>query len=167
MRLNAGDGSYVNRLAMKIDSSQEVENYAWLGMVPKMREWIGGRQPKGLRENTWSITNKDYEATLEILTKDMRRDKFGQIKVRIAELARRALTFPASLMTTLIINGERPPAMTASISSTPTTRRRLGSQNNDLTRRRPAPRRPCRKCATPSARRSRPSLASRMTRASR
>lgn len=105
-RLNAPAGSFVNRYAMKIGSSQEVENYAWLGQVPTMREWIGGRQPKGLRENTFSITNKDYEATLEILTKHIRRDQSGQIMVRIGELSRRVLSFPASLMTTLMINGE-------------------------------------------------------------
>lgn len=105
-RLKVGDGSYVNRYSMKIDSSQEVENYAWLGQAPQMQEWIGGRQPKGLRESTWSLTNKDHEATLEILVKDMRRDKFGQIKLRAAELSRRALTYPSKLMTALIVAGE-------------------------------------------------------------
>lgn len=105
MRLNAGDTSYVNRYAMRMESSQEIETYAWLGQVPKMRQWIGGRQPKGLREQSFQITNKDYEATLDILTKDLRREKWGQIRTRIAELARRTLTHPASLMTTLIVNG--------------------------------------------------------------
>lgn len=105
-RLNAPAGSFVNRYAMRISSNQETENYAWLGQVPNMREWIGGRQPKGLRENTFAITNKDYEATLEILTKDLRRDNSGQIRVRISELSRRVLSFPAKLVTTLMINGE-------------------------------------------------------------
>lgn len=106
MRLNAGAASYVDRYAMRMSSSQEIETYAWLGMAPKMREWIGGRQPKGLREQSFTITNKDFEATLEVLTKDLRREKWGQIKVRIAELSRRTLTHPASLMSTLIINGK-------------------------------------------------------------
>lgn len=105
MRLTAGDTSYVNRYAMKMESSQEIETYAWLGMAPKMREWVGGRQPKGLREQSFQITNKDHEATLEILTKDLRREKWGQIRIRIAELSRRTLTYPASLLTTLIVNG--------------------------------------------------------------
>lgn len=104
-RLTAGNTSFVNRFAMRIASGQETETYAWLGMVPTMREWIGGRQPKGLRESTFSITNKDYEATLEVLVKEMRRDKFGQIKVRIGELARRVLSHPASLISAKMING--------------------------------------------------------------
>jgi phage major head subunit gpT-like protein len=134
MRLNAPAASFVNRLAMKIESNQEVENYAWLGQVPKMREWIGGRQPKGLRENTFSITNKDHEATLEVLVKDLRRDKFGQIKVRIAELSRRALSYPASLITTLIINGESTACYDQQyFFDTDHSEGDSGSQNNDLT----------------------------------
>lgn len=106
MRLTSSTASWVNRYAMKMDSNQETENYAWLGMAPKMREWVGGRQPKGLREQTFSITNKDHEATLEILTKDLRRERWGQIRTRISELSRRTLTYPASLISTLILSGE-------------------------------------------------------------
>ena len=105
-RLNAPAAGWVNRYAMKISSNQETENYAWLGMVPTMREWIGGRQPKGFRENTFSVTNKDYEATLEVLTKELRRDQSGQIMVRIGELSKRVLSFPAKLVSTLMINAE-------------------------------------------------------------
>lgn len=105
-RLTAGDTSWVNRYAMRISSNQEVENYGWLGMAPAMREWVGGRQAKGLREQTWSVTNKDHEATLEVLVKHLRRDQSGQLRVRIAELSRRVLTYPASLLSTLMINAE-------------------------------------------------------------
>lgn len=134
MRLNAPAASFVNRLAMKIMSNQEVENYAWLGQVPKMREWIGGRQPKGLRENTFAITNKDHEATLEILTKDLRRDKFGQIRIRIAELSRRTLSYPASLITTLNVNGEATVCYDGQyFYDTDHSEGDSGSQSNDLT----------------------------------
>lgn len=105
-RLTQGDQSYVMRYAMKINSKQETENYGWLGMVPAMREWIGGRDPKRLREFTWAISNKDYEATLEIMVKEMRRDASGQIMIRVAELARRALAHPAKLMSQKIIDAE-------------------------------------------------------------
>ena len=134
MRLNAGDTSPVNRYAMRMDSSQEIETYAWLGMAPKMREWVGGRQPKGLREQSFQITNKDYEATLEILVKDLRREKFGQIRTRIGELARRTLTHPMLLMTTLIVNGESTACYDGQyFFDTDHAEGDSGSQNNDLT----------------------------------
>ncbi len=104
-RLNAGDESWVLRYAMKITSKQAIETYGWLGMVPMMREWIGGRDPKKLREFTWAIANKDYEGTLEILVSELRRDASGQLLIRIAEFARRALSHPAKLMTQKIVDG--------------------------------------------------------------
>ena len=71
-----------------------------------MREWIGARQAKGLTENGITIINKKYEGTLEIPVDWMRRDKSGQIQVRINELAARANAHWAKLLSTLIVNAE-------------------------------------------------------------
>ncbi|HDK41521.1 MAG TPA: hypothetical protein ENG93_02550 [Nitrospirae bacterium] len=99
--------SWVGGVSMDFfDSDMETEEYKWLGMSPAMREWIGGRQAKGLRENGISIKNKKWESTLEILVDDLRRDKTGQIRVRIADQARRANSHWASLLSTQILNGE-------------------------------------------------------------
>jgi phage major head subunit gpT-like protein len=98
--------SWIPGISMLFNSTQETETYKWLGMVPGMREWVGGRQPKGFRENGITITNKKYESTLEVNVDDLRRDKTGQLRVRIAEQARRANAHWASLLSTLISNGE-------------------------------------------------------------
>lgn len=104
-RLRAGDTSWVNRYAMPMDSNQAIETYAWLGMVPQMREWIGERQAKGLREFKFNVANADYEATLEVTKRELRREASGQLMVRIRELARRALTNPAKLLSALMETG--------------------------------------------------------------
>jgi len=98
--------SWISKVAMGFDSNQESETYKWLGFSPALREWIGGRQAKGLRENGITIANKKFEATLEIDVDDLRRDKTGQIEVRIDELADRVNEHWAKLLSTLIINGE-------------------------------------------------------------
>lgn len=98
--------SWVSLVSNYFTSDQSSEEYAWLGMSPALREWIGGRDAKGFRESDQTIINKHYEATLEILVRDLRRDKSGQALVRIAEMARRANAHWASLLTTLIIAGE-------------------------------------------------------------
>lgn len=100
------DGSWVGNLSLPIDSDQASEEYAWLGASPAMREWIGGRQAKGLLENQFKITNKKYEATVEILCDWLRRDKTGQVMQRVAQLAGRANTHWARLLSSLIIDGE-------------------------------------------------------------
>lgn len=98
--------SWVPLIGMRMSSDQASETYNWLGQVPAMRQWVGGRQAKGFFENTYSITNQKYEATLEVLLEDWRRDKTGQTMVRIRELAQRANSHWASLLSTLIIAGE-------------------------------------------------------------
>lgn len=85
-------------------SDQESETYKWLGMTPAMREWIGGRLAKGFRENGITVVNKKFEATLEVLGDEIRRDKTGQVMTRVREMADRANAHWASLISTLILN---------------------------------------------------------------
>lgn len=92
-------------IANYFKSDQATETYKWLGMVPQMREWVGERIAKGLREQGFTLSNQKYEATLEVLNDDLRRDKTGQLDLRISELAKRAAAHFAKLITTLIING--------------------------------------------------------------
>lgn len=101
----AGMG-WVGAVSNYFGSDQASEQYPWLGMPPALREWIGGRQAKGLSQNSVSIVNKHFEATLEIALKDLRRDKTGQLKARLAEFAQRGESHFASLLSTLIVNGE-------------------------------------------------------------
>jgi phage major head subunit gpT-like protein len=70
-----------------------------------MREWLGGRQAKGFRENGITIINKKYESTLEVAVDDIRRDKTGQIMLRIGEQAKRAEAHWAKLLSTLLAAG--------------------------------------------------------------
>lgn len=104
--LDTGDNSWANRVAMRIGSDQAVETYAWLGSSPAMREFIAGRQPAELKENSFTISNKDYETSLQIKIKDMRRDKLGMIQMRVNQLADRAMDHPAKLLSNLILAGE-------------------------------------------------------------
>ncbi len=97
--------AWVEFVSNYFQSDQSSEDYKWLGMPPALREWIGGRNAKGFTTNGISIANKHFEATIDIALKDLRRDKTGQLRTRIAELAQRGRTHFASLLSTLIANG--------------------------------------------------------------
>ena len=104
--LSADTGAaWIGDVSNLFGSDQASEEYAWLGQSPAMREWVGGRLAKGFSENSQIIKNRHFEATLEILVRDLRRDKSGQALLRIAELAARSNTHWASLLSTLILNG--------------------------------------------------------------
>lgn len=102
MDLGAG---WIGAVSNYFTSDQASEEYAWLGMVPQLREWIGGRNAKGLRETSMTIKNVHYESTLDFLVRDLRRDKTGQAMTRIREMARRTNSHWASLLSTLILSG--------------------------------------------------------------
>lgn len=105
-RLNQVLGiTWIPDISMLFDSNQESETYKWLGMAPAMREWVGGRNAKGFRDNGITIVNKTYESTMEVLVDEIRRDKTGQVMLRVAEQAQRANAHWASLLTTLIVAG--------------------------------------------------------------
>lgn len=96
---------WIDAVSNFFTSDQPSETYNWLGMPPAMREWVGGRHAKGFTSNGVTIANKHFEATLDIALKDLRRDKTGQLKTRMAELAERGRTHYASLLSTLLVNG--------------------------------------------------------------
>jgi phage major head subunit gpT-like protein len=105
LTVNTGP-AWIDAISNFFTSDQASEEYPWLSSTPAMREWVGGRNAKGFTENSLTIANKHYEATLEVLLKDLRRDKIDALRMRINELGRRAGTHWASLLSTLIINGE-------------------------------------------------------------
>lgn len=105
-RLDTGPIAWVGSVSMRMQSDQAVETYAWLGNAPALREFIGGRTPAELKENSFQIANNDYEGSITIKSKDMRRDKLGMITIRVNQLADRALDHPAKLLSTLIMSGE-------------------------------------------------------------
>ncbi len=105
-RLETNPGlAWVDGVSNMFDSDQASETYAFLGQSPAMREWVGGRQAKGLSAGSLILTNRHYEATLEIAVRDARRDKTSQIAARVQEFADRAITHWASLLSTLLLNG--------------------------------------------------------------
>jgi phage major head subunit gpT-like protein len=106
-RLEQNPGlAWIAAISAYFTSDQAKEEYPWLGQTPTMRKFGSGRQPSGLSANALTIANEHFEASLEIPVKDMRRDKTGQIKVRISEFADRTTTHWAQLLSALISSGE-------------------------------------------------------------
>ncbi len=93
-------------LATRIVSNADREVYRWLGTVPKMREWGGGRVTQGLRTESYSVDNLKYEATIEVDRDEIADDQTGQIRLRVSELAQRAATHKDFLLAQLLAAGE-------------------------------------------------------------
>jgi hypothetical protein len=130
---SAGSLAWISQVSMLFPTDQETENYKWLGFSPSLRQWVGGRQKKGVRVNGVSITNVIYESTLGISVDDKRRDKSGQIDIRIAEMVDDAINHWSTLLSTLIINGETSLCYDGqAFFDTDHTEGDSGTQTNDL-----------------------------------
>jgi phage major head subunit gpT-like protein len=76
------------KVATVVPSEQDTETYAWLGSVPKMREFKDERLPAGLMEHEYAIKNKTWEASIAVERAAIEDDLYGQIKLRVQGLAR-------------------------------------------------------------------------------
>jgi phage major head subunit gpT-like protein len=102
----AVQSTWLDQVSSYFTSDQAAEEYPWLGAVPKMREAVGGRQAITLPENSLVIRNKHYEATIDFAVSDLRRDKTGQVKQRIAELADQSVLHFTELLSDAILLSE-------------------------------------------------------------
>lgn len=93
------------RISSVIPSEQDSETYAWLGSVPKMREFKDERLPAGLLEHGYTIKNKTWEASIAVDRSAIEDDLYGQIKLRVQGLAREAKRHADELVFSLLATG--------------------------------------------------------------
>lgn len=93
------------KVAMVVPSSVREETYAWLGAFPRMREWVGERHIRNLELHSYTIKNKDWEATIEVDRNDIEDDSIGVYRPIVAELGRSAAAHPDELVFTLLSQG--------------------------------------------------------------
>lgn len=126
--------SWINGSTMLFGSDSAVETYPWLGQSPAMREMIGGKIAKGIQDQQITIANKEFEATLELADRDFRRDKTGQVVIRISELAGRTVSHWSKLLSDLIETGEAALAYDGQFFfDTDHSEGDSGTQDNDIT----------------------------------
>lgn len=95
-----------DKVATKVPSTARSETYGWLGSVPRLREMLGERQAKKLLEHTYTLTNKEFEATIEVDHADLKDDQTGQYGILARSIGEAAKTYPDELIfTDLIPNG--------------------------------------------------------------
>ncbi|MBT2131219.1 Mu-like prophage major head subunit gpT family protein [Aliiroseovarius lamellibrachiae] len=98
------DADYA-KIATVIQSTSASETYGWLGKFPKMREWIGERVIKDMAAKGYSITNKDFEATVGVSRNDIDDDNLGIYAPLFQEMGNSAAQQPDDLTFGLLANG--------------------------------------------------------------
>jgi len=92
-------------LVTEFPSNTDLETYAWLGTVPKMKEWVDERTLEALLHHDFSIKNKHWEATIGVDRDALEDDKYGMLTPRIKQLGDEAARHPDELVFSLWDDG--------------------------------------------------------------
>lgn len=94
--------SWATRVGTYVGSTLATETYGWLGAAPSLEELKGDMAEEQFNKFSYALANVEYAKAIKIAEKDMRRDKIGQLQMRIGEMAEKAAMHWNSLVTTLI-----------------------------------------------------------------
>ena len=98
--------SLADMVATQVPSTGAEEHYAWLGTMPRFREWLGDRTIQSLAAHDFLIKNKTFENTVGVKREDIEDDKYGLYNPLIQQLGMEAKTHPDELVfQNLVLNG--------------------------------------------------------------
>lgn len=89
-------------VATVVPSTTAIEEYAWMGSLPSMREWIGERVINGITQFGYTIRNRPFEMTIALPRSAIDDDQFGVYTPLIGEMGRAAGAHPDELVFSLL-----------------------------------------------------------------
>lgn len=110
------------------------EQYAQLGAMPGVREWLGDRVFHTLRAADYVIKNKTWEESIEIDREDLEDDRLGLYRDAFSQLGVDASAHPDELLFEALVGGEANVGWDGQFFfDTDHAWGKSGSQSNDLT----------------------------------
>ena len=93
------------KISTMVDSTAMSETYGWLGKFPKMREWVGDRVIRDMSSFAYTITNRDFEATVGVDRNHIQDDNLGIYSPLMAAMGVEAAQQPDDLTFSLLAAG--------------------------------------------------------------
>ncbi len=95
-----------NLLATLVPSSSSSNTYGWFGGLPELREWVGDRVVKDVKEHSYTIQNKSYEQTIGLSRNDIEDDNMGTFSLLIKAQAESVSKFTFQQVAELLNKGK-------------------------------------------------------------
>lgn len=86
------------KIAMKESSTSASELYTWYGRNPAMKRWVGEKTIKSLKAYQYTLTNEDFEATIEVDRNDIKDDRLGGYGTQAQQFGQSAAELPDTLI---------------------------------------------------------------------
>lgn len=88
-----------------VPSTTGTEEYGWLGLTTKYREWLGERVYQNLKAHGYTIKNKRFENTVEVDRDLIEDDQYGVYTPLMAQMGQDAALHPEELIMTALLAG--------------------------------------------------------------
>lgn len=92
-------------VATTVPSTTGSETYGWLGDFPDLREWVGDRVVKDMKESGYQIVNKEWESTVGVKRPQIEDDNLGIYRPMVQAMGQAAARHPDILIAGLMKNG--------------------------------------------------------------
>lgn len=93
------------QIATVVPSTTGSEEYAWLGQLPGLREWLGDRVVHAIGNHGYTIKNKPFELTVGVPRSAIEDDQYGVYTPLMTEMGRAAEAHPDELVFRLLKDG--------------------------------------------------------------
>ena len=90
---------------MMVPSVTKENEYGWLGQFPGLREWLGERVIRGIKQHDYRIRNRKFESTVGVEADDIKDDHLGIYNPMFQEMGRAAAAHPCELVYELLKKG--------------------------------------------------------------
>jgi phage major head subunit gpT-like protein len=97
--------SFYDRVSTTVPSTNASETYGWLGDFPDLREWVGDRVVKDMKEQAYQIANKEWESTVGVKRPQIEDDNLGIYTPMVRSMGQSAARHPDKLIAQLIKSG--------------------------------------------------------------
>lgn len=105
-RFKADVRTWWQKLAMEEESSGKANVYGFGERTIKMREWKGQRQARGGNLQVFEVTNRKFEATLQIEREHFEDDLLKIYDPQIRSIARAGKKWPDYMLRDALVNGK-------------------------------------------------------------
>lgn len=99
------DMLFYTMLAAEIPSTSTSNTYPALDVQPRLRQWVGARQLRNIKERSYVLTNVDYEGSFSISANDVADDNIAAYASSVQHLARSARLWPNDLVVAAMVGG--------------------------------------------------------------
>ncbi len=97
--------NWYDKISTTIPSSTKTNTYGWAADLPQMREWVGERVVRNMKEYSYTLQNLKFELTYAVSRSDIEDDSLGLYTMTFAGLGTQAKKHPDLLLKTTIQAG--------------------------------------------------------------